>query len=188
VRHPPALAAARASLAYLISEGPALQETLNKRCTQMADQLNTRLSIMGAPIQLRHFGSVMKIDFIGDVQYEEILFYLLREKNVHAWPHRPCFLTIAHSDEDINFIVDAFLQSVREMQESEFLPASAEHVEAARNVQKAFAGHPPIPGARLGKDPNGNPAWFIKDPQRPAKYLQFGGQEDTGLLRMGVEI
>ena len=188
VRHPPALAAARASLAYLISQGPDLQETLNKRCAQMAEQLNAHLSIMGAPIQIRHFGSVMKIDFIKEVQYEDLLFYLLREKNVHAWHHRPCFLTIAHSDEDITFIVDAFLQSVREMQESEFLPPCEDHIEAAGNVQKAFADQPPIPGARLGKDPNGNPAWFIKDPQRPDKYLQLGGQEDTDPMRMEGEI
>jgi len=31
---------------------------------------------------------------------------------------------------------------------------------------------PPIEGARIGRDKDGNPAWFISDPNRPGKYLQ----------------
>jgi hypothetical protein len=29
-----------------------------------------------------------------------------------------------------------------------------------------------VPGARLGRDNEGNPAWFIADPDQPGKYLQ----------------
>ena len=36
----------------------------------------------------------------------------------------------------------------------------------------ALAALPPTPGAKLGKDPQGNPAWYIADPQRPGKYLK----------------
>jgi hypothetical protein len=32
---------------------------------------------------------------------------------------------------------------------------------------------PPIPGARLGKDADNNPAWFIPDDKRPGKYVQI---------------
>ena len=31
----------------------------------------------------------------------------------------------------------------------------------------------PQPGARLGKDRDGKPAWFVSDPERPGKYLQI---------------
>ena len=34
---------------------------------------------------------------------------------------------------------------------------------------------PPQPGARLGRDPEGNPAWYIPDLENPGKYLQLGG-------------
>jgi hypothetical protein len=30
----------------------------------------------------------------------------------------------------------------------------------------------PIPGARLGRDKDGNPGWFISDANNPGKYLQ----------------
>jgi len=33
---------------------------------------------------------------------------------------------------------------------------------------------PPVPGARLGRDPEGNPAWYMPDPSRPGKYLKVG--------------
>ena len=35
------------------------------------------------------------------------------------------------------------------------------------------ADAPPVPGARLGKDPQGNPAWFIPDPSRQGKYIKL---------------
>jgi amino acid adenylation domain-containing protein len=34
-------------------------------------------------------------------------------------------------------------------------------------------GGAPAPGARLGRDQQGNPAWFVPDPQRPGKYLML---------------
>jgi acyl transferase domain-containing protein len=36
------------------------------------------------------------------------------------------------------------------------------------------AAFPPVPGARLGRDPEGNPAWYMPDPSRPGKYLKVG--------------
>jgi hypothetical protein len=30
----------------------------------------------------------------------------------------------------------------------------------------------PFPGARLGRDKDGNPGWFIVDSNNPGKYLQ----------------
>jgi amino acid adenylation domain-containing protein len=32
---------------------------------------------------------------------------------------------------------------------------------------------PPVPGAKPGKDNNGNPAWFISNPAQPGRYLQI---------------
>src|SRR5690606_19315745 len=32
---------------------------------------------------------------------------------------------------------------------------------------------PPVPGAKLGKDLSGNPAWYIEDPDQKGNYLQI---------------
>jgi hypothetical protein len=49
------------------------------------------------------------------------------------------------------------------MQQGGFLPGES---------PREFASTPPRPGARLGKDRDGNSAWFVPDPDRPCKYLQ----------------
>ncbi|TWI12750.1 polyketide synthase [Aerolutibacter ruishenii] len=36
------------------------------------------------------------------------------------------------------------------------------------------ASNPVLPGARLGRDPDGRPAWFVTDPQRSGKFLRVG--------------
>ena len=52
------------------------------------------------------------------------LFYIyMREKGVHVWEGRPCFLTTAHTDADLEQVFKAFKESIAEMQEAGFLPA-----------------------------------------------------------------
>jgi acyl transferase domain-containing protein len=36
------------------------------------------------------------------------------------------------------------------------------------------ADQPPVPGARLGRDPAGNPGWYVPDPERAGQYLRVG--------------
>ena len=36
------------------------------------------------------------------------------------------------------------------------------------------ADKPPVPGARLGRDRDGNPAWFVPNPDQPGKYIHLG--------------
>jgi amino acid adenylation domain-containing protein len=35
-----------------------------------------------------------------------------------------------------------------------------------------FSKNPPVPGARLGRDEDGNPAWFIEDPNTIGEYIK----------------
>jgi hypothetical protein len=37
------------------------------------------------------------------------------------------------------------------------------------------ARYPAVPGAKLGRDPEGRPAWFVANPERPGKFLKVGG-------------
>jgi hypothetical protein len=78
---------------------------------------------------------------------------------VHIWEGRPGFLTLAHSDDDLDRVAEAFGLSIKEMQRADFLPGGGEA--------------PPISGARLGRDAQGDNAWFVPDPDRPGKFLQL---------------
>jgi amino acid adenylation domain-containing protein len=165
VRHPLALAATHASLHHLQQQGPALQEGLNRRTGALCDALNAFCRESGAPIEIRHFSSVWKIFFTADHPLQDLLFAMMRSRGVHILDNFPCFMTTAHTDADIAFIDRAFRESVAELQDARFLPARRAAAPASLD-----AAHPPVPGARLGRDTDGRPAWFVPHPEQPGKY------------------
>jgi amino acid adenylation domain-containing protein len=168
VRHPLALAAAKAVLLHLKAAGPELQHTLTTSTAAMVDELNAYCREVGAPIVLKSFSSVWKIFFTEDHPMQDLLFAMMRSRGVHILDNFPCFFTTAHTPQDIAVIKTAFKEAVAELQEADFIPR---HIDAA---PAAFdASHPPVPGARIGKDPGGNPAWFVPNPEQPGKYLRL---------------
>ena len=166
VRHPLALAAAEVVLERLKAAGPELQLSLSAKVDKFVTQLNQYFERVQAPIKINHFSSFFYVTYPSEVPHGGLLFYFLREKGVHIWEHRPCFFTLAHSEADIALVTEAFKESVAEMQVAGFLPQPSTN-RLTRNL-------PPQPGAKLGKDPEGNPAWYVPDPKRPGKYLQVG--------------
>ena len=118
-KHPLAMAAARAVLQQIKQHGPALQEQLNQRTAQFAETLNTFFTERSVPIRVVYFGSLFRFAFSGNM---DLLFYHLLEKGVYIWEGRNCFLSTAHTDEDIAHVVRAVKQSVEELQAAGFLP------------------------------------------------------------------
>jgi amino acid adenylation domain-containing protein len=164
VRHPLALAAARAVLLHLKDQGPELQRRVDARTERFVERLNARFERENTPLELSHFSSVIKIAFKEDVPYGELVYAHLREKGVHVWDGRPSFFTVAHTDDDVDFLVHAFEESVAELSDGGFLP---------RPIRQERRDRPPLPGARLGRDRSGNPAWFLPDPTRPGGYVKL---------------
>ncbi len=169
VRHPLALAAAKAVLEHLKAEGPALQERLNARVGAMADELNAYCAEVGAPLAIKQFSSVWRTQFLEDHPLQDLLFAMMRSRGVHVLDNFPCFMTTAHSEQDFQRIVDAFKESLRELQDAGFLPR---RTATSRTVMDA--AKPVVPGARLGREPDGTPAWFVPNPEQPGKFLKVG--------------
>lgn len=167
VRHPLALAAANAVLQHVQEQGPSMQECLNTRVTAFADELNAFFAEVGAPISVKHFASVWKTQFLEDHPLQDLLFAMMRSRGIHILDNFPCFYTTAHSEADFQQITQAYKDSVIELQEAEFLPR---HAATTRTVMDA--NHPPVPGARLGREPDGRPAWFVANPEQPGQYLK----------------
>jgi len=167
VRHPLALAAAKAVLEHLKHAGPALQERLNARTAAMADELNGFFVEVGAPIAIKQFASLWRTQFLEDQPLQDLLFAMMRSRGVHILDNFPCFFTSAHDEADFRQITEAYKASVLELQEAGFLPRN---VPAAQTVMDA--ARPPLPGARLGREPDGRPCWFVPNPAQPGKYLK----------------
>jgi glutamate-1-semialdehyde aminotransferase len=165
VRHPLALAAAKAVLEHIKQQGPELQARVTKATEEMVAELNAFCREVGAPIVLKSFASVWKTFFTEDHPLQDLLFAMMRSRGVHILDNFPCFFTTAHTAADIAVIKTAFKQSLQELQEADFIPGGA-----AAKVLQFDATKPPIPGARLGRDPDGRPAWFVANPKVPGKY------------------
>ena len=169
VRHPLALASAKASLLHMRAEGPGLQKRLTRHAEQLATALNARFERQKLPLFASQFGSLWRLKWTQDVPYGELLFTMMREKGIHIWDGFPCFITEAHTTADLTAIRDACLSSLDALIAAHFLiPAEAEHAPGVWS-----ADQPPVPGARLGRDPQGNPAWFIANPAQPGTYTQL---------------
>ncbi|MGJ7582520.1 amino acid adenylation domain-containing protein [Variovorax sp. RHLX14] len=167
VRHPLALAAAKASLDHLANSGVALQTQLNLHTAAMADELTAFCREVGAPLEIRYFASLWRVSWLEDHPLQDLLFAMMRSRGVHILDNFPCFMTTAHTPADIATIKQAFKESVAEMQQAEFLPGRAP-------VARGFdAANPPVPDARLGRDRDGQPAWFVPDPAAHGKYVKL---------------
>ncbi len=163
VRHPLALAAARASLTYLEQQGPDLQKRINARATELANAMNEFARQAGVPVWFGQFSSVMKPHWSEEQALPDLLFAHMRLRGIHIYDGRPCFLTIAHGDAEVAAVLDAFKEAIHDMQHGGFFVRPEQD-------KPAISADPPVPGARLGRDQHGNPAWFMPDPARPGKY------------------
>ncbi|PNS08133.1 type I polyketide synthase [Solilutibacter silvestris] len=167
VRHPLALAAAAAVLKHLKAQGPELQVRLNQRVATFVDDLNRHCAAVGAPVAVRHFASVWKTFFREDHALQDLLFAMMRSRGIHILDNFPCFFTTAHSEADFARIAEAFKASIDELQDAGFLPKPK---ATAQTVMDASA--PRVAGARLGRDPQGQPAWYAPDPETPGQYVK----------------
>jgi len=167
VRHPLALAASKAALEYLKQDGNKLQTQLNLHTAAMADELSAFCREVGAPLEIRYFSSLWRVSWLEDHPLQDLLFAMMRSRGVHILDNFPCFMTTAHSQQDIATIKSAFKESIAEMQEAELLPRRA---VASMALDPS---HPPAPDARLGRDKDGQPAWFVPDPNAHGKFTKY---------------
>jgi amino acid adenylation domain-containing protein len=120
VRHPLAVAAMKAVLQHFKEQGPALQERLNERTDRLVRSLNEIMSRHGVPTHIESFGSFFYFGFPSTERFSSLFYFYLRDKGIHVREGFPCFLTTAHSDADLEKIVQAFEESALAMRRAGF--------------------------------------------------------------------
>lgn len=177
VRHPLMLAAARTVLRRLLDEGPALQERLTARATALVTAIRHAIDSAGVPLAVRHFASAWRVEWVpAEAPWAPLLFWHLRNRGVFIQEYRTWFLTCAHDDRDLAMIADAFRESIGAMVDGALLPG-----------RRGLHGeHPPVPGARLGRSPEGRPCWFLTRPDGAVVALPDGPAGSTGGVPRGV--
>lgn len=130
VRHPLALAAARAVLLHMKQHGPALQEGLTQRTTELVAALNGVFASRGMTTRINGFASFFYCSFDAEEPNAGLLYYHLRLRGIHIQEGFPCFLTTAHGQAELDRVVAAFADSIDAMQAAGFFKPSLP-VEAA---------------------------------------------------------
>ncbi|HKX29145.1 MAG TPA: amino acid adenylation domain-containing protein, partial [Blastocatellia bacterium] len=146
-QHPLTMVATLATLKELRRQGPELQERLNRRTTELAQTLNRYFEDEEVPIRVVHFGSAFRFTVSGNV---DLLFFHMLERGIYLWEWRGCFLSAAHTEQDLEQVVRCVKESVEELRSGEFLPARRRAVpsEIAEEAapKTAVEPEPVIPG------------------------------------------
>jgi len=125
--------------------------------------IQTDLIKAGAPLHIAQFTSLFKPEYTTDQTHGDLLFAFLREAGIHVWDARPCFLTTAHTDADCERIIEGFRYAVTKMQEGGWFEGGYTPRQISFESWRSPYSQP-LPGARIGRDAQGNPAWFVPDP------------------------
>lgn len=114
-QHPLTMRASFEMLSYLKKEGNELQNNLNKKTTKLVNRLNTYFNSVGATIKVVSFGSLFRFFLQGgwDLFYQHLL-----SNKVYVWEGRNCFLSTAHTDEDIEFVYQAIVKATETIMNS----------------------------------------------------------------------
>ncbi|MEA2984725.1 MAG: hypothetical protein QOD94_979, partial [Alphaproteobacteria bacterium] len=137
VRHPLAVAAARAVLQHFKERGPSLQEQLTARTAGLVRTLNEFCRQRNIPTHLESFGSFFYFGFPNEERFASLFYYYMRDKGIHIREGFPCFLTTAHTEADIEKVVQAFQDSAIEMQQAGFFTALASDAREPVVVEQA---------------------------------------------------
>ncbi|HVW86990.1 MAG TPA: amino acid adenylation domain-containing protein, partial [Bryobacteraceae bacterium] len=191
VRHPLALAAARAVLTHLKQQGPALQNQLAERTARVADQLRAVIEEFAAPYQVAQFSSLIQIGFPADRKFAALLHYMLRDRGIHIYENRAFVMTTAHTDDNLARLVSAFRESLLEMLSGGFLTGHAPAAKiAAASIPAAApaSADDPFPLTEPQKE-----IWLAAQmgPDAAVAYnesltLDFRGPFDVDLLRTAL--
>lgn len=129
-KHPLALAAAKAVLSYLQAQGPTLQIQLNHRTTHFISRLNHYFEQSNLPIQLVNCGSLFNVvptdncqptNSAFNPQSLDLIYYHLIDSGIFIRSVGGA-LSTAHTDEDLDSIVQALKNSLECLKMAGFLP------------------------------------------------------------------
>ncbi|WP_272037598.1 non-ribosomal peptide synthetase [Paenibacillus sp. JJ-100] len=117
--HPLTMRVALKTIDYLESQGPALYDELNSKTDYLVHSLNSFFKERKVPIYMVNFGSLFRFVSFGDI---ELFFYHLNYRGLYVWEGRNCFMSTAHTYEDIDKIIHIVKETVSDLQRGGFLP------------------------------------------------------------------
>jgi len=161
-KHPLTMAMAHAVLQHLKEGGPQLQQRLNERTTRMVETLNSYFERNEVPGRVVHFASLFRFVFPRELKYSELFFYHLGEKGILTWEGGNLYLSTAHTDEDVQRIIKAVIETVEELRDGGFFPDSPSTQPRQKHIgdgsSTAQTANPPRDSQPANLQPSSMPA------------------------------
>jgi glutamate-1-semialdehyde aminotransferase/acyl carrier protein len=121
-KHPLALAAALAVLEHIQAAGNQLYHTLNERTDRFCAQLSAAFEAEGVDVKVECFASIFRFASKGNL---DVFYYRILEAGYFIWEGRNCFLSTAHTEEDLRLFVETVQRICRELVACRLLPVRA---------------------------------------------------------------
>jgi glutamate-1-semialdehyde-2,1-aminomutase len=149
-KHPLIMPALWASLGEIKRRGTDLQEELDEKATRVVSELSAYFERTETPMRVARLGSLFRFLYPGDLKHADLFYYHLLDKGVYLSETRNCFLSTAHTDEDLDHFIAAVKESVEEMRRAGLLPGRPSDPEGkggGPRVLKATEAAAPRPHA-----------------------------------------
>jgi glutamate-1-semialdehyde aminotransferase/acyl carrier protein len=121
-KHPLTMAASLAVLEHIKDAGEPLYHAMNERTERFCAALNAAFEAEGADVKAEGFASLFRFASKGNL---DVFYYRVLDAGYFIWEGRNCFLSTAHSDEDLRGFVAAVQQICRELVACRLLPVRA---------------------------------------------------------------
>jgi len=153
--HPLTLSTTYAVLNQLEEKGNDFQNQLANLAERMVNGLNSIFEKYNVSYFAVSFRSVWEIKVKHEFAFSELLFALLRLHGIHIWKNLTCYVTDAHTENDVRITLEIVEEAVRllvenELAEGDLLLVSEEWMSME---------NPPFQGAKIALDSNGFPFW-----------------------------
>jgi hypothetical protein len=134
MRHPLALAAAKAALTHIKERGPSLQQELSARTAALTERLNVFFEACDAPMRAVSFSSLWRVRVDESQPFASLFYYALRERGLHVYEQFNCFLSEAHGDAEVDMIATRIQSAVGELIDAGILTerGTTSHASARR--------------------------------------------------------
>ncbi|HEX6042719.1 aminotransferase class III-fold pyridoxal phosphate-dependent enzyme, partial [Longimicrobium sp.] len=126
-KHPLSMGVVVAIMEEIRRRGPEMYEGLNARAAGLVDRCNAFFEAGAYPITAVRFGSVFRFFLGGDIKFPELFLHHMILEGVYVQLETGTgFLSLAHTDEDVETVFQAVCRSAEALRRGGLIPPAPE--------------------------------------------------------------
>ncbi|MBA3772883.1 MAG: aminotransferase class III-fold pyridoxal phosphate-dependent enzyme [Ramlibacter sp.] len=190
-KHPLTMAASLAVLEHLENTDLGFYQRLNETTCALAGRLIKVFEEEGVDVTIEQFSSLFRFASTGNL---DLFFYHLLANGIYIWEGRNCFVSTAHTAQDIDQLVATVRTVCKELAPLGLIPVVDEAPRRAGERKEAASPAPGAPGNRIGLS-DAQQRFLALDRSRPEGRMannvcfgfRFNEPVDTALLAAAVD-